>query len=641
MLLAQSKLLLVLDNVHTEESMEDLLAIDGEFAVVCTTRLRLTGLAGEDVEFVEIGPLPPQDAAQLAMSVAERLTAEECAELASVCGGLPIAVRIASARIRQSPQLCVSQYLGELANPDHGIDELRAGAKSVERILEDSYRLLEHEQTLLFTTLGLLPHTSVTVDVVTAALADDISKLATDHLRATGRLLDDLYQLNLIEQTGPDLFRLHDILYRFARRKASTDHHWRDRVVANTCLAYAVRADHAIRSIGFVDPNATVPSSGNLKAIDSLNQDYVGAVVMVESGTERQLWDKVITLAAAIIPALQHLGRWDELVRVSACLREAGEKTGNMEWQASGLLNLGTAAARKGDTDQAIDLYHRCFEVASAAGEVMAAELACNACGELLLGVGKPTDAIAMLRRGLRLWRLLEHALLLAQTLNSLGKANLAMTRWERAESYFRNALRVAQRGQIGGLLAGFGITLAEVLRLTGRVEAAEKECLTALERSRAVGDRETEADALRELALIQDTLDEDRPRLAALTSALEIYREVGDVRSQVSTLLLMGNAAEQQGDRREAMRHFADCAELAGRVNDLPHAANAMARIANLYGEAGKHDEADKYLRRATEIANHSGSDLLLLQVQHEQAHEVHPERWTGAYEGSGGRSE
>ncbi|MGW4830814.1 tetratricopeptide repeat protein [Amycolatopsis japonica] len=620
-LLARSRVLLVLDNVRTEESLEDLLRADGDFAVICTSRSRLTGLACDGIESIEVAPLLQKDAAQLARSVAERLTPEESDTLATVCGGLPIAVLIASARIKKRPHLSVLDYLAELADPDHGTDELRAGEKSIERIIEDSYQLLNDEQTRIILALGLLPNTNLAVEVAAAGCSLTIEEFSDSQIRSARRLLDDLVELHLVEQVDEETVRLHDVLYRFARHKAGMmDLEWRNRVIANGCLAFAARTELAVGSIGYVDADARIPSENNTKALAILEQDHAGAVSMVEKATERGLWDEFITLTHALVPALQHLGRWGELTRVATCLKDAGSRTGKADWTAAGLLNLGTAAARKGETEEAIALYRQCFKAAESPEDVEIAESARTAYGNLLLNTGHAAEALPVLRRSLFVWRIFNHDLMLAETLNSLGKANLAMVKWARAEAYFRNALRVVRRAGIGGLLSPFGIALAQVQRMRGRCFEAKLECSNALERARAVGNREVEADALRELALIESALGDDKSLLDTLASALAIYREVGDVRSQVSTLLLMGSAAEDEGDREQAMRHLIECADMAEDINDLRHSANALSHIANLYSEAGQHDHAEEYLQCAVKVAEDSGSDLLMLQVQHQQ---------------------
>ncbi|ONF73726.1 tetratricopeptide repeat protein [Amycolatopsis keratiniphila] len=621
-LLSGPKMLLVLDNVQTEESMADLLSIGGVFAIICTSRSRLTGLAPGEVEALEVHPLPQDAAAQLARTVAERLTEEQSSHLASVCGGLPIAVLIAAARIAKRPQLSIPGYLAELADPIYGTEELRAGEKSVERIVEDSYRLLTVEQAQLLVVLGVLPGTEVALDIVIAAIAGPDAALPEVHVRSVSRRLDDLLELHLIEQIDERRYRLHDVLYRFARHKAmtTTDSAWRDRVVAHACQAYADRASHAISSIGFIDIEGREPTN-NIDAVAILEHDHAGAMAMAHQAAQRELWDAFIRLTRALIPALQYLGRWSELARISTCLTDAGERASKQDWRATGLLNLGTVAARKGDTDNALDLFRECIDMTTDGEHSWIAEAARNAYGDLLLNTGCAADAIPVLQRALRVWRALENDTMVAHALDSLGKANLVMVRWDRAEAYFRNALRVAKRAGVNGLLGTSGIALAQALRLGGRSAEAKSECETALARARALGNREVEADALREMGLIEQALGSGELLLDNLASAMEIYRGVGNVRSQVSTLLVMGTTAENQGDRDLAMRYFFDCAEKAQQINDFRNLAQALAHIANLYAEAGQHEQADEYLQDAAAVAEGCGSPLVRAQVQHQQA--------------------
>ncbi|MCS7480369.1 tetratricopeptide repeat protein [Umezawaea endophytica] len=378
--------------------------------------------------------------------------------------------------------------------------------------------------------------------------------------------------------------------------------------------------DSAARSIGFLDDQARNPSPTNAAALAALERDHVGAVSTIEAAIAHELWTDAVSLASAMIPVLQHLGRWDGLVRAADCLRVAGERTGNVQWLTAGLLNLGSAASHRGDIDLAVDRYRQCFEAAAAAGEHTTMALARSAYGGLLLDAGRSRDAIDVIRGGLPIWRWAGDDLRLATALSDLGKANVGMARWRRAEQYFRNAQAVARRGRLGALLPSFGVLLAESLRLAGRLTSASRECEEALDRARAVGDRAAEADALRQVALIRQAVDETESRIDPLTDALAIYRESGDVKGEIATLHMLGQAVGHR-DQAESARYYGECVERATTVGDLVHLANALAELGGLHAAAGDHLKAEDCFRRAVDVAEHSGNEFLLMQVSHERA--------------------
>lgn len=282
-LLAERRVLLVVDNVPMEDSITDLLEIDGQYGIICTSRARLSGLAPNDSHSVELEPLTVEDAASLACLIAgeSRLTTEDSARLAEICGGLPLAVRIAAAWLGTRLQANVAEYIDELADPDQGLDALAVGnrrATDMAKVLEVSHRSLSPQQAQHFHVFGLLPHTSQPTEVVAASVADRDDRSRSD-LRATERVLDQLFELNLVEQVAEDRYRLHSVLYRFSRAKAlASDREWQRVVLHNCALMYAGRTLHAVTSIGYVDKEAREPAGSNEAAISLIEADRPGLV---------------------------------------------------------------------------------------------------------------------------------------------------------------------------------------------------------------------------------------------------------------------------------------------------------------------------------------------------------------------------
>jgi len=621
--LAGRRALIALDDLGSEQLLRELTSISGPFALVVTSRSRMTGLASDGVRFIDVGPLPEDDATRLAASIAERLTEQESRELAAACGGLPIAVSIAAAHIARRPQLEVRRFLDQITSPDDGLDELSAGQKSVEAVIEQSYRLLSADQARVMQALGTLPNTAQPADVIAAALAEDIAGLTPASKRRTRRILDSLFELNLVEEPESGRYRLHGILYRFARRRAAAaSPQWRDQVLGHACLMYRIRIEDAVYSIGYADASARVPLESNASAIQSPEHDRTGAVLLVTAACAAELWDHAISLVRAITPALEHLCRWEDIRQVYQNVREAGERTGNSDWIATALLNLGTAAAREGQGDQALGLYQQCREVANAAGDLFMANAAYTSYGDLMLGIGHVDEAIPALRHALKAWRLLDNDFMLVHTLHSMGMACVDKARLARAEAYFRNALRVAARNSIAVLLPIQGIALATVLRLKGRIDEAREECHIALERARGVGDRHSEAVALRETAILKDYPGDGDSPGGLLTAALEIYRELGDVRGQVDTLAELGATAEDDGHPEQAVRHFTDCLNLAVQAGDAGQIARSMAHLAVLHATIGQIPEAQELIEQAEEIAVQTGNSRLLAQVHDRRAY-------------------
>jgi tetratricopeptide (TPR) repeat protein len=607
--LAERKVILVIDNVSSEDTLRDLISANGPFALVVTSRARLTGLARDRVKFIDIGPLMHEDGARLASSIAGRLSEQESRDVASACGGLPIAIAIAASYIARRPRLDVAGYLHQVAHPDHGLDELAAGRDSVEKIIEQSHRLLSADQDLTMQVLGILPNTTVTPDVVAAAMGEsteDTPAFTAARARQTARILDDLFELNLLEQPEEDGYRLHSILYRFARRKASAAGvEFRKQVISNACLMYAARAETAIKSIGFTDKDARVPAMGNQDAIAIIDHDRSAAALIVEAACRDELWGRAVLVAGKVTPGLQHRGYWHDIKQMYINVRVAGERTGNLEWQSTALHNLGNYAAGIGETDEALRLYRQCWEISTSSDNPFMAYASYLSYGNLLLNLGHLNEAIPVLRRSLRAYRIMGDDTFLIRALRGMGKAWTEKGQLARAEAYYRNALRLAERRKLAGFLPELGTALAELLRLAGRASEALEECRLAVERARAVGDRPAEATALREQAILRRERGDLNPEAGHLAAALDNYREVGDVHGQISTLLAMSVAAKEHGDLGRAVALLTECRELTEGIDDVMNLVRALSLLSDVHSLAGDNEGAEDLLRSAEGIAS------------------------------------
>lgn len=204
--LAGRKVLVVLDNARSEAQVAPLLPGTPGCTVLITSRRRLAGL--DDVRSISLGVLPPADAVALftRTTTPERLAGEPhalVAEIAELCGRLPLAIRIAAARLRHRPGWAL-RHLAERLRFRHDLSELTAGQRSVSATIDLSYRALGPDQQRMFRVLGLHPGTDI--DTCVAAALDDVAVSLAD------RLLEDLLDANLLQQDVPGRYRLHDLV---------------------------------------------------------------------------------------------------------------------------------------------------------------------------------------------------------------------------------------------------------------------------------------------------------------------------------------------------------------------------------------------------------------------------------------------
>jgi hypothetical protein len=208
--LAGKKVLLVLDDAASTDQVRPLLPGSAGCLVLVTSRRKLTAL--EEAVPIGLGTLPPGEAAVLFVRLAGRPGLQPgqrgVAEVAQLCGYLPLAIRLAGAGLRHHPAWTVSDLAAELATARDRLAALQAEDISVAAAFDLSYQDLTAVQQRLFRRLGLHPGSDI--DAYAAAALD-----GTD-LHITRRRLGELYEHNLIGEPAHGRYRLHDLLREHA-----------------------------------------------------------------------------------------------------------------------------------------------------------------------------------------------------------------------------------------------------------------------------------------------------------------------------------------------------------------------------------------------------------------------------------------
>ncbi|TKK91441.1 AfsR/SARP family transcriptional regulator [Herbidospora galbida] len=208
--LAGRRVLLLLDNARDEAQVRPLLPGAGSLAVV-TSRNQLRGLvARQGALRVPVDVLPPEETRRLLSGLLGREPAE-LAELADLCGGLPLAARIAAANIGDQP---LEGYLADLREGNR-LAMLSAGddeASAVRTTFDLSYAALPEPERELFALLGLVPGAGFGDELAAALIGRPLAE-------TRGRL-DRLVSFHLIGRVARDRYSLHDLLRIYAAEHA-------------------------------------------------------------------------------------------------------------------------------------------------------------------------------------------------------------------------------------------------------------------------------------------------------------------------------------------------------------------------------------------------------------------------------------
>ncbi|MER7667051.1 tetratricopeptide repeat protein [Kitasatospora sp. NPDC096128] len=216
-LVRDRRLVLVLDNAADESQVRPLLPGAGPAVTIVTSRNALPGL--EAVHRLQLEVLSSAEAAALLARIAgpERVEAapDAAAELARLCGYLPLALRIAGQRLVARPQQPVAQLARQLAAEENRLDLLETGDLAVRPAFELSYRRLPAESQLVLRRCAL----TAGQDFTAAVLAHYAGLPAA----RTELVLEQLVDAGLVQPATPERYRLHDLVRLYAGERLAAD----------------------------------------------------------------------------------------------------------------------------------------------------------------------------------------------------------------------------------------------------------------------------------------------------------------------------------------------------------------------------------------------------------------------------------
>ncbi|MFC3993024.1 ATP-binding protein [Actinoplanes siamensis] len=224
--------LLVLDNARDEAQVRPLLPAGGRWLTLVSSRSRLGGLSA--AERITLDVLTDTESQRLLTGAvgAARIGMEPwaAAELGRLCGGLPLALRVAANRLVIRPEWTVRSLADRLRDERHRLDRLHVGDLGVRSAFEVSYRQLDEPARRVLRRLSVAPLPAYSPELV-AALAE------TDEATAE-EILETLADAGLAEPArAGDGYRLHDLLALFARDRADAEDHPAEQLAARDRLA--------------------------------------------------------------------------------------------------------------------------------------------------------------------------------------------------------------------------------------------------------------------------------------------------------------------------------------------------------------------------------------------------------------------
>ncbi|MFJ5673681.1 BTAD domain-containing putative transcriptional regulator [Streptomyces sp. NPDC093097] len=221
-MLADRRVLVLLDNVRTMEQVQSLTPGSGHSCVLVTTRDQQDHLAAvHGTVHLSLDLMTDDEAAEVVRRIAgpQRCDADPVAvaELSALCEGLPLALRVAATRLASKPHWSVRYLVNRLSDESRRLDELSSGGQEVRSSFASSYHALPEDVARMFRSLALLEMPDFAAWVGEALLGLPTAE--------SEKLMEQLVDVNLlsvvgIEDTGTVRYRMHGLLRLYALEQA-------------------------------------------------------------------------------------------------------------------------------------------------------------------------------------------------------------------------------------------------------------------------------------------------------------------------------------------------------------------------------------------------------------------------------------
>jgi tetratricopeptide (TPR) repeat protein/DNA-binding XRE family transcriptional regulator len=451
-LLADRKMLIVLDNARDEQQVRPLLPASPGSLVLVTSRSQLGGLAAADgARLISLDVLRHGEAVQLltARLGAARAAAEPAAagQIARLCAHLPLALAVVAARAAARPGFPLAALADELADSAGRLDALDAGdpGSSVRMVFSWSSRQLSGEAARMFRLLGIHPGPDITVPAATS-----LAGIAEAEAR---RLLRELDRAHLIAEHLPGRYAFHDLLRAYAAEQAQhidSDTCRRETIgrmldhYLHTAAAAGRLLDPAEEPVVLAPPRpgaAAKQPADHRRAMawfEAEHQVLLGAVLLAaRSGFEIHAWQ----LPWAMGSFLRARGHWQEQAATQRTALAAATRLGDTAAQALSGRLLAMACADLGDHDQARRHYASSLTLYQRLGNRRGEAKIHRNLGVLAGRDGRYADAIEHNEQALSLFQAIGDKANEAGALNSVGWYHGLLGHYQQARAFCRQAL--------------------------------------------------------------------------------------------------------------------------------------------------------------------------------------------------------
>jgi DNA-binding SARP family transcriptional activator len=517
---ASRRVLILLDNAAGAGQVRQLLPGSPLCGVIVTARSRISDLPGGRI--IQLGMLEDDEANRLlAHLVGESRVRSEPAQaqaLVVLCGGLPLALRIAGARLAARPHWQLADLLARLEDRHRRLSELTYGDLSVRASLALSYQGLPAQAAMLLRRISLLGAPDVPVWAAAALLDTSLAQAAD--------LLESLVEAQLLEAvtstiTGEHRFRCHELTWVFSRECSLADDRpdERDDALRRGLGALLGLAEHAhcriyggnygimhgragrwqpgVEPADLIGPDPVTWLEGErlllaaaireaaTAGLDELCWDLAWtAVTLFEAGNYLEDWGAAAEQALSVCRrAGNRRGEAAMTVALAGCLMMRQSYASGLEMSHDGVRLFtqiddqhgqalahrvaGVCELRSGQLDSALARFALARTMGHEAGDRFLEIAVLRDMAGIYLDLGEDSMARACLADALSMSREIGSARAQALVLHKLGQAHLQQGRLADAADAFESALEfiVRAKDRIGETFVRLGLGEVELAR--------------------------------------------------------------------------------------------------------------------------------------------------------------------------------
>lgn len=572
--ISHRRVVVVLDDAPGLEQVRLIAPVAGDSLTIVTSRQQTTWPGQRTLRLEPLGVGDSVTLLQRLAGLAPGREADKVAQVASLCGGLPLALRVEAGRLREGELADLDSLIGELADIHAGHTGGSEAGRRIFSAFELTYRQLTAEEQRMLRLLAISPCGDFGADAA-AALTGQARADAEDCIRVlTGRCL--------LERTSGGRSRFHDLVRSYAaaccarEEPESERRHAAGRLIGHysDLLAAAAAADPALSPQHGTSHAGTDQSRVPKQFPDShsarawLETEWRNVLLTARHAARHEQHRQCADLTHSLARFLHTAGYWSDAVPAHELALQAGRLIGDQARIARAALDLSTACRRTGDHGKA----------RSRAGEALTA---------YILTGNRRGQAAALDELGVISW--------------SSGSARDGMAYHQEAEDLCREA-----GDQLGTATAV--MHTAAALGSLGRYSEAGRSLDRALHLFREAGDRRGEALCLNNMGALFDDQGLHRDAVAHYEKSIAIFREIGG--RQNLTLLdhNLGRVRQYKGSYDEAIAIYRKALAAYRVIGDLPHQAFAYCDIADAFRDKECYTEALAHYERAAELAEATG---------------------------------